>query len=68
MGEQGTAGHLWLEFRPNPFSVFRDQVPPHVHHVSGLPKRKRITWWAFLLDHTWVHSVLEVVVQVERDL
>ena len=25
--------HLWLEFRPKPFfSVFRDQVSPHVHH------------------------------------
>ncbi len=25
-------GHLWLEFRPDPFSGFRDQVSPHVHH------------------------------------
>ena len=25
-------GHLWLQFRPNPFSVFGDQVSPHVHH------------------------------------
>ena len=24
--------HLWLEFRPKPFSVFGDQVSPHVHH------------------------------------
>ena len=30
-------GHLWLQFRPNPFSNFGDQVSPHVHHVSGLP-------------------------------
>ena len=37
MGEQGTAGHLWLEFRPNPFSVFGDQVSPHVYTMSGLP-------------------------------
>ena len=25
-------GHLWLAFRPNPFSGFGDQVSPHVHH------------------------------------
>ena len=24
--------HLWLEFRPKPFSVFGDHVSPHVHH------------------------------------
>jgi hypothetical protein len=27
-----SVGHLWLEFRPNPFSGFGDQVSPHVHH------------------------------------
>ena len=27
----GEKGHLWLQFRPNPFSVFGDQVSPHVH-------------------------------------
>ena len=28
----GSMGHLWLQFRPIPFSVFGDQVSPHVHH------------------------------------
>jgi hypothetical protein len=26
-----SVGHLWLEFRSNPFSSFGDQVLPHVH-------------------------------------
>ena len=36
MGEHRT---LCLQFRPNPFSVFGDQVSPHVHHERTTLKR-----------------------------